>query len=434
MPSQEAQVPATQVILADAEIPPVEVSQGQNDWDYPEGGKEAWRCLFGSFLLMIPSFGFQTAIGAIQDYISTHQLSNYTVRDVGWIAAVLVFLTLFLGVQVGPLFDRYGPRYLLLCGTAASVTSYVVLAQCQKYWQFMLCLSVCGGIASAIITTVSIAVLSHWFYKRRAFASGVCMGGSSIGGAVMPLILRSLFPRYGWTWSIRIIAFMALGCYALGVLLVQGRLPKRKLARAVIDFRVFSSPRLFFLAVGVFSFEFIVFGCAALLPTYVRFANFGPDTQFYGLAILNSCSFLGRTVPGLAADKIGRFNILLLLVVITLTAMAAVWLPVGDHSEATLYVVVALFGFGSGGWLSLAPVCAGQLCRTEEYGRFYGTLYSVAAFGVLLTVPVGGELLQSTTPQVLIGFYAAVLFAGLACITASRWALLDWKWQWKVKV
>jgi hypothetical protein len=45
-------------------------------------------------------------VGSAQDYISTHQLAEYSVRDVGWITAILVFLTLFLGVQVGPLLAR----------------------------------------------------------------------------------------------------------------------------------------------------------------------------------------------------------------------------------------------------------------------------------------------------------------------------------------
>jgi MFS family permease len=400
----------------------------------PEGGREAWMCLLGSFLMMLPSFGFQTAVGSVQDYITSNQLADYTVRDIGWITAVLVFLTLFLGVQVGPLFDRYGPRILLLCGSAASFTSYMLLAECTKYWHFLLCLSILGGIASAIITTVSIAVLSHWFQRRRALASGICMGGSSAGGAIIPLLLRALFSQYGWTWSIRAIAFMALGCYAVGIVLVKGRLQPGNRSKATIDFRAFRSPRLCFLTVAVFAFEFIIFGCAALLPTYVRFAGLSSDVQFYSLTVLNSMSLLGRILPGFAADQVGRFNTLLCLVIITLLIMAAVWLPVGSRDEITLYIVVAIFGFGSGGWLSLAPVCAGQLCRTEEYGRFYGTVYFVASFGVLLTVPVGGDLLQSTTPQVLIGFYSAVLLAGLICLSLSRWAMLDWKWKWKIKV
>lgn len=261
------------------------------------------------------------------------------------------------------------------------------------------------------------------------------MAGSSAGGAIIPLILRTTFPHYGWTWSIRIIAFIALACYSLAIFLVKGRLgPTGPSSRATIDFRAFKSPRLCFLTIAVFAFEFIVFGCAALLPTYVRFAGLSKNVQFYSLTVLNSMSLLGRILPGSAADLFGRFNMLLFLLAITLVIMAAVWLPFGTRDEATLYAVVAVFGFGSGGWISLAPVCAGQLCKTEEYGRFYGTVYCVAAFAVLVTIPVGGDLLQSTTPQVLVGFYSAVLLVGVVSVAVSRWALLDWKWKWKVKV
>lgn len=323
---------------------------------------------------------------------------------------------------------------LLITGSLASVISYFLLAECTKYWHFMLCLSILGGISSAVVTTVSIAVLSHWFYRRRALASGLCMSGSSAGGAIIPLLLRTLFKEYGWTWSIRIIAFMALACYAVGILLVKGRLPVVNETKAIVDLGAFKSPRLCFLAIAVFAFEFIIFGCAALLPTYVRYSGLDLDIQFYSLTVLNGMSLVGRVLPGIAADLVGRFNILLILAAITLVIMGSVWIPFGSSSEATLYAVVAIFGFGSGGWISLAPVCAGQLCRTEEYGRFYGTIYSVAAFGVLLTVPVGGELLQSTTPQALVGFYAAILLIGLVSVGMSRWALLDWNWKWKVKV
>ena len=260
------------------------------------------------------------------------------------------------------------------------------------------------------------------------------MGGSSFGGMVIPLMLRKMLPRFGWTWSIRIIGFVALAFYAVGILLVKGRLPNNRSAKAVVDFKVFASHRLTFLAIAVFSFEFVIFGCLALLPTYVRYAGFSSNTQFYSVTLLNGLSFLGRTLPGFAADMFGRFNTLLILIAITLVTMSAVWLPIGASSEIALYAVIALFGFGSGGWISLAPVCAGQLCRTEEYGRFYGTMYCLAAFGVLLTVPIGGELLQATSSQALVGFYSAVLLVGLVSIAASRWAILDWKWKWKVKI
>lgn len=85
--------------------------------------------------------------------------------------------------------------------------------------------------------------------------------------------------------------------------------------------------------------------------------------------------------------------------------------------------------------MTIGLVCFPDLSmKYLQYGRFYGTIYCIAAFGVLLTVPVGGELLQAITPQVLIGSYSAVLLTGFICLALSRWALLNWNWRWKVKV
>lgn len=96
----------------------------------------------------------------------------------------------------------------------------------------------------------------------------------------------------------------------------------------------------------------------------------------------------------------------------------------GSH-EATLYAVVAI-----------ACSC---LCRPAvSYGgirpvlrhRLYLRSIRRSAHGSHW----GGELIQSTRPQALIGFYAAVLLTGLASVVLSRWALLDWNWRWKVKI
>lgn len=91
-------------------------------------------------------------------------------------------MNLFLGVQVGPLFDRYGPRWLLLVGSVTYVVSLVLLAECGRYYQFMLVYGVLAGVSSALLTTTALAVVAHWFEKKRGLASGIAFTGSSLGG------------------------------------------------------------------------------------------------------------------------------------------------------------------------------------------------------------------------------------------------------------
>lgn len=72
------------------------------------------------------------------------------------------------------------------------------------------------------------------------------------------------------------------------------------------------------------------------------------------------------------------------MVVTTAFAVAVVygtWLPISfTHSLPLIYLFSAIFGFGSGSIISLAPVCFGQLCKANDYGRYYGTAYSVVSF------------------------------------------------------
>ncbi|EPE27512.1 MFS general substrate transporter [Glarea lozoyensis ATCC 20868] len=130
-------------------------------YSFPEGGTAAWLVILGSFSIIAGTFGLISSVGLFQSYWQSHQLSSYTSRDLGWIGAVNVFLNLLLGVQIGPLFDRYGPRWLIAVGSVAFVGSLVLLAECKVYWHFMLVYGVLGGSASAFLTTTALSVVAH---------------------------------------------------------------------------------------------------------------------------------------------------------------------------------------------------------------------------------------------------------------------------------
>lgn len=225
-------------------------SRSRNDYTFPEGGFRAWLVIFGSFWIIAGTFGLISSVGLFQAYWQTHQLSTYTTRDIGWISAVNVFLNLFLGVQIGPLFDRYGPRWLILSGSVVYVVALVLLAECRKYWQFMLVYGVLGGVSSAFLTTTALAVVAHWFERKRGLASGIAFVGSSVGGIMFPLILKSVLARRSWAWSLRIIALIVLGMMVVGNLCIRGRLPPRKNGGAV-DLRCFQDARFSWATVGV---------------------------------------------------------------------------------------------------------------------------------------------------------------------------------------
>jgi len=407
------------------------------DDTFPEGGLEAWLVLTGAVLALFASFGFMVSIGTVQEYLQTHQLSNYSSRDIGWIPSVFVYLALGLGIWVGPLFDRYGPRWIALLGSTSYVIMVFLLAECEKYWHFLLCLGFLGGIGGATLTTTSLAVVSHWFKRRRGLAHGIAMVGSSFGGFTIPLILRSTLPKYGYAWSMRILGFLFLGCLVIANVLMKPRLPPSPEARkqAIISLSLFGDLKFTFLTISVFAFEIVLFGALGILPTYANYGtNYPHDTGFYIISVMNASSCFGRIIPGYISDSIGRFNTLLAMILFTLLLMLIIWLPFGHTSLVGLYVFCALFGFGTGSWMALTPACIGQLCEAEQFGRFYGTCYFIGSLAALVCIPISGELVEAAGPRVMVGFMCAVAAFGMGTFILSRWACLGWRWRWRVKV
>jgi MFS family permease len=408
--------------------------------EYPEGGLQAWLVVLGSVFLLLPTYGFMCSIGTLQDYWRVHQLKVYSPRDIGWIPSVFVYLSLGLGIFVGPVFDRYGPRFLVIIGTIAYIIVIFALAECTKYWHFMLCLSVAGGFSAALITTAGLAAVSHWFDKRRGRAAGVSMIGNSIGGMIIPLILRAIFPRFGWAWSIRILGFILTGFLIIGNILIKGRLtPKGPPITtgkrpSMMSFHLFADARFSFLSLAIFGMEIILFGALGILPTYATSQGYPSEVGYYLIAVMNGISCLGRFFPSYLSDYVGRFNTLLLMLFLTLVVMLVLWLPFGATSLPALYAFAALFGFGTGSWMALVPVCIGQLCRTEEFGRYWGTCYFVASLATLVCVPIGGELIESVGARPMVAVFCAELFVALFSLVLSRWACLGWKWKWRVKI
>lgn len=87
------------------------------------------------------------------------------------------------------------------------------------------------------------------------------------------------------------------------------------------------------------------------------------------LAILNAASCFGRYLPGYISDKVGRYNAMIVSLLLSLVAAMGLWLPdalaESPPNGALMVVFVVLFGSVSGSNISLTPVCVGQLCKTQ---------------------------------------------------------------------
>jgi hypothetical protein len=154
---------------------------------YPEGGFAAWRVVLGSWCGLMVGLGIANTIASFQAYILLNQLSDYDAGTVGWIFSVYAFIAFALGLVIGPVFDRYGPKWLVTAGGVCICLCLFLLGECTAYWHFMLVFGVIGGLGTSLLFCPCLAALGHWFKERRGEATGIASTGGAFGGIWLPL-------------------------------------------------------------------------------------------------------------------------------------------------------------------------------------------------------------------------------------------------------
>ena len=417
------------------EIPPSLMTASRVSTDaygntYPEGGLEAWLCVFGSFCGLMVALGLMNSIGTYQAYLSSHQLSSQTESAIGWIFGIYAFLSFFCGIQIGPIFDAKGPRWLVLAGSVLLLGTYLLLGICTVYWHFIIVFSVMGGLGTSLVFTPSVAAVGHFFLAKRGQCTGLACVGGSLAGIIYPLTLQALFPRIGWAWSTRVLALINLILLIIANLCIKSRLPPKKATKESIlpDFRIFRDRIFALTTLGVFFVEWGLFVPLSYLTSYAIQNGVDHTFSYQLLAILNVGSCLGRYLPGLVADKVGYFNAMVSTIFLCFVSVLALWLP-AKGSVALIVVFALVFGFASGTGISLTPVCVGKLCKIENYGRYYATCYTLVSFGSLTGIPIAGQLVSACGGQYwgLIAFTGCSYGASLVAFVLARGVGGGWK-------
>ncbi|KAB5523886.1 major facilitator superfamily domain-containing protein [Coniochaeta sp. 2T2.1] len=361
--------------------------------DFPEGGLQGWLVVFGSFCAMISVFGLINTAAVFESWFSTRQLAEYTASQIGWIFSLYLFFVFFIGIQVGPIFDAYGPRYLVAIGSILMVASLLLLGFCTKYYQILLCYSLMGGLGGALLNSPSYGCIAHFFNARRGLATGIATTSGGVGGIIFPLILKALLPKLGFAWSIRILGLILLAFAVPANLWIRARLPpKGRLHSVLPDVTIFRDRRYLAAAVGIFFMEWGIFVPLTFIVSYAAAHEQDATASYILLSLLNAGSVVGRFLPGLLSDRFGRFNTIVATIALSAVYVFALWLPAGD-SPAMLIGFAVAFGFASGSNLSLSAVCLGQLCEAGDFGRYLSTAMIIASFGTLTSLPIAGAVL-----------------------------------------
>ncbi|KAL1901012.1 hypothetical protein Sste5346_002076 [Sporothrix stenoceras] len=364
---------------------------GMSPADFPDGGTQAWLVVFGGWCGLFCTFGLINCIGVFETYYVTGPLSNYSQGTISWILSVETFVMTFGGLVFGRLFDTYGPRWLLIIGTIVYIFGLMMTSLASEYYQFLLAQGVCAAIGSSAVFNACMASVVSWFFKRRAAAFGIMVSGSSLGGVVLPIMFDKLIARIGFPWAMRAVAFLFLGLLIISCLTVRSRLPPRPKPLIIRDYlKGFTEPVYALTVFACFLFFWGMFLPFNYIELQAQAAGMSPTLLPYLLSIINAVSIIGRIAPGIIADRLGRYNIMIVITALSAIISLALWIP--GKSTGAIIAYSILFGFSSGGFISLGPTLIAQISDIRQIGIRTGTAFAVQSFGALTGSPIAGAI------------------------------------------
>ena len=168
-----------------------------------------WYVLAASFVILFLNSGGRNVIGVMVKPMQD---------EFGWgrgaiSAAVFVNLAVYAlaSIITGRLYDRFGPKWVIVCSSILFSAGFALMATMHSLWQFILYYGILNAAGLGGITVpIFGSIIGNWFQKRRGLAVSLALAGGSLGQFALVPVFSTLVIGSGWRITSLWIAGLSL--------------------------------------------------------------------------------------------------------------------------------------------------------------------------------------------------------------------------------
>ncbi len=339
-----------------------------------------------AFFIMILAWGLYIVFGVF---------FNPLLAEFGWTRAMTSgayslssILHGVLGIAMGGLTDRFGPRIIVtICGVFLGA-GYLLMSRVDTIWQLYVYYGVIIGIGMSGLWIPLLSSVSRWFVGRRSLMSGIVISGLTIGQLVAPPLIGRMIAVYDWRQSYIILGVIVLVAVVIAAQFLRrepgqyGQLPYGTDESSHADSlsstqsytfkEAYITWQFWFGFIILFCFGFSAFAITVHIVPHATGLGIPDVTAADILAVNGGAGIIGNfLLGGIIGDKIG--NRKAFIIGFVLAAASLFWLvPAGETWMLFLFAIVFGIALGSIG-TSESPLVA-RLFGLKNHGLIYGVV------------------------------------------------------------
>jgi len=329
---------------------------------------------------------------------------------------------------IGTLTDRYGPRRVILTGTAIIGSILLANRLFSGSIAYLYCFYVLLGASVGGVGPIPYgSLISHWFDRFRGLALGLTMVGIGLGAVIMPSFAQTLIARFGWKTAYSILgASVLLICWPVVAYFLEekpedfGLLPDGASGKtdAIEGFRqgltareAWRRPDFWRMACAFTLVSASVQACVVHIAPMLNDRNLGARAAAAGSSLIGAAVMIGRVGTGYFLDR--PFAARLASILFAVSASGIGLLCLGNRPAA--FAGAFLVGLGLGAEIDLIPYMTSRYFGLRDFGKVYSSLFAAFALaGALGPLIIGAGFDRTGSySRPLVAFVVATLLASV---------------------
>lgn len=389
----------------------------------PDGGY-GWWVIFACFVHMFWLNAWTGSWGILQVALLQTTLGHSTSGTLSFVGSLGISMSTGLGIVAILIARAIGARWtsmigIILYGLGCIASAFAVHS---VPGMFMAC-GLTYGVASFLLYAMTNSLPVQWFSTRLGTANGIVKLGGGIGATVMALVTGNLTDRVGIAWTFRIMGIASLVTGVPVAFLIRERLQNHR--GFSLDWALFKDLAFCcFFATGVMG-VFAIYAPSFFLPYVASSIGLSNPVSAGVIACFNACMSIGRLTSGIACDKLGAMNILVLSMALNAVTMFAVWSM--SSTLAVLLVFSVFNGLANGSFFVALPTAISRHVGERRAAGAMSIALTGWTPGLLLGNPIAGFLIdanQADKGSSIVLYRPAIFYAGGTATLSAIFAVL----------